>query len=93
MVARIQEGDGEASREQRRAAFRDEGVEASLRELVSKVCGRPREVTDGDIAAVRSAGFSEDQVFEVCVCAALGQASRQLDSALAALDAAAGEKV
>ena len=31
MVARIVRGDGQATREQRRAAFRNEGVEASLR--------------------------------------------------------------
>jgi alkylhydroperoxidase family enzyme len=92
MVARIQEGDGAASREQRRAAFRNEGVETSLRDLVSKVCERAREITEDDVVAVRAAGFSEDQIFEVCVCAALGQATRQLDSALAALDAAGGGK-
>jgi hypothetical protein len=93
MVVRIQEGDGAASRERRRAAFRNEGVEASLRDLVSKVCMRSREITEDDITAVRAAGFSEDQVFEVCVCAAVGQATRQLDSALAALDAAGGGKI
>ena len=92
MVARIQEGDGAASREQRRAAFLNEGVEASLRNLVGKVGERAREITADDFAAVRAAGFSEDQVFEVCVCAAVGQATRQLDSALAALDAAGGRK-
>jgi hypothetical protein len=92
LVARIQEGDGEASREQRRAAFRNEGVESSLRDLVNKVCAHAREITETDIATVRAAGFSEDQVFEICVCAAVGQATRQLDSALAALAGAGGEK-
>jgi alkylhydroperoxidase family enzyme len=92
MVARIQKGDGEASREQRRAAFLNEGVEASLRALVSKVCEGAHEITEDDFTAVRAAGFSEDQVFEVCVCAAVGHATRQLDSALAALDAAGGGK-
>jgi len=38
-----------------------------------------------------AAGFSEDQIFEVVVCAAIGQATRQRDAALAAL-AAATEK-
>jgi hypothetical protein len=92
MVARILEGSGEASLEHRRAAFRNDGVEGSVRDLVSKVCERAREITEDDIAAVRAAGFSEDQVFEVCVCAAVGQATRQLDSALAALDAAGGSE-
>jgi hypothetical protein len=92
MIARILEGDGEASREQRRAAFHNDAVEMSLQKLVSKIGERASDVSDGDIAAVRAAGFSEDQLFEVCVCAAVGQATRQLDSALAALDAAGGAK-
>jgi alkylhydroperoxidase family enzyme len=92
MVTRILEGDGFASCAQRRAAFLDEGVEAPLRDLVSKIRNRAREITDDDIAAVRAAGLSEDQVFEICVCAAVGQATRQLDSALKALDAAGGRK-
>ncbi len=92
MVARILEGEGKASREQRRAAFLNEGVEASLRGLVSKIGERASEISDDDFAAVRAAGFSEDTLFEVCVCAAVGHATRQLDSALAALDAARGGK-
>jgi alkylhydroperoxidase family enzyme len=92
MVARILEGDGEASREQRRAAFLNEGVEAPLRDVVGKICERAAEVTDGDIAALRAAGFSEDQVFEIAVCAAVGQATRQWHSALEALDAVGGGK-
>jgi hypothetical protein len=33
-------------------------------------------------------GLSEDQVFEIVVCSAIGQATRQYDGALAALEAA-----
>ena len=43
--------------------------------------------TDEDVAATTRGGVSEDQVFELAVCAAYGAATRQLDSALAALDA------
>jgi hypothetical protein len=32
--------------------------------------------------------LSEDQIFEIVVCAAVGQAARQHDTALAALEAA-----
>ena len=56
------------------------------------VAHRAREITEADIAAVRAAGFSEDQVFEICVCAAVGQATRQLDAALSSLGAAEAEK-
>ena len=44
-----------------------------------------------DIGAVTAAGVREDEVFEFVVCAALGQATRQLDAALAALDRAAAD--
>ena len=46
------------------------------------------KVTDEDVAAVKAAGVPEDQIFELAVCASLGQSTRQLDAALAALDAA-----
>ena len=40
-------------------------------------------MTDEDVAAARAAGFSEDQIFELMVCAAVGAADRQYDSAMA----------
>jgi alkylhydroperoxidase family enzyme len=45
------------------------------------------KVTDEDIAAARASGLSEDEIFEFVVCAAIGQATRQYNAALAALDA------
>jgi hypothetical protein len=45
-------------------------------------------VTDEDIAAVKASGLSDDQIFEMVVCAAIGQAGRQYDQALRALKAA-----
>jgi alkylhydroperoxidase/carboxymuconolactone decarboxylase family protein YurZ len=57
------------------------------------VANHAYQVTDGDIAAVRAAGLSEDQIFEIVVCAAVGQASRQCTSALAALASATDEKL
>jgi hypothetical protein len=54
------------------------------------VVSRSYAVTDADIAGVCAAGFSEDQIFEIVVCAALGAADRQHSSALAALTDAAG---
>jgi hypothetical protein len=91
LVARILEGEGKASRAQRQAAFDNSGQTGPVAALVEKVCKRAHEVTDDDIAAARSSSLSEDQVFEVVVCAAVGEATRQLESALAALRAASGE--
>jgi hypothetical protein len=60
--------------------------------LVDKVVRHAYRVTDEDITAARVSGLSEDQVFEIVVCAAIGQATRQYDTALAALEAVAGKE-
>lgn len=88
LVDRILEGDGRASREARRAAFRNENVSEPARALIDKVAKHAYRVTDEDIAAAKSGGVSEDQIFELAVCAAIGQSTRQLDAALAALEEA-----
>jgi hypothetical protein len=91
LVARILEGDGHASRTQRSAAFGNAGLEVPVSTLIDKVAKWSYKVTDGDIAAAKAAGLSEDQIFELVVCAAIGQATRQYDTALAALMAASEE--
>ena len=63
-----------------------------MRTLIDKVARRAHRVTDEDVTAVRFAGLNEDQVFEIVVCAAIGQATRQHDNALAALASASGEE-
>jgi hypothetical protein len=92
LVARILEGDGVASRAQRRAAFDNSEVAEPVRTLVQKVAENASKITDKDIGASRTSGLSEDQIFEIVVCAAIGQATRQYDTALAALEAAAAKE-
>jgi hypothetical protein len=92
VLARILEGDGVASPAQRRAAFNNTGLAQPLSTLVDKVARHACKVTDEDIAGARASGLSEDQIFEIVVCAAIGQASRQYDMALAALEAATGKQ-
>jgi alkylhydroperoxidase family enzyme len=88
LVARILEGEGKASHAQRRVAFDNAGHTDPLSTLIDKVARHPSKVTDEDIAAARTSGLSEDQIFEIVICAAIGQATRQYDTALAALKAA-----
>jgi alkylhydroperoxidase family enzyme len=90
LVRRIQEGDGKASHSERRAAFNNSGLAEPLGALIDKIARHAYRVTDEDIAAVKQSGLSEDQVFEIVVCAAIGQATRQYDTALAALEAVSG---
>jgi hypothetical protein len=92
LIARILDGAGRASHAERRSAFNNMGLAEPLSTLVEKVAMRAPFVTDEDIAAVAATGLSEDQIFEIVVCAAIGQASRQYDIALGALQAAIGKE-
>jgi hypothetical protein len=93
LVTRVLEGDGRAAHAERRAAFENAGLAEPLRTLIDKVARQPTRVTDEDIAAVKASGTSEDQIFELVVCAAIGQATRQYETALDALaEAMTGEK-
>lgn len=85
LLKRILEGAGEASSSDRKAAFSLNGLREPLRPLIDKVATRAFAVTDEDIAAAKASGLSEDQVFEIVVSAAIGQANRQYDAALTAL--------
>ena len=90
---RIVNGEGRASPEQRARACSNAGLSQPLDGLLGKVATRPTQVTDADFAAARAAGFSEDELFELVICAAVGQTARLYDAGLAALaDAVAGEE-
>jgi alkylhydroperoxidase family enzyme len=53
--------------------------------LLDKVATRPAQVTDADFATAMDAGFTDDQLFELVICAAVGQSTRQYEAGLAAL--------
>lgn len=88
LVMGILEGGGKASPPERRAAFNNSGLGEPVGALVNKVARHAYKVTDEDIAAARASGLSEDQIFEIVVCAAVGQATRQYNAGIAALEAA-----
>src|SRR6266567_7394945 len=92
VVTRVLEGDGRASRAERRAAFDNATLTEPLGGLISKVVEHPTQITDEDFAAVKASGLSEDQIFELVVCAAVGQATRKYQNGLAALAVATGDE-
>ena len=83
-ISRVLDGDGRASPEQRRAAFDNVGVAEPARVLIEKVANHAYEVTDADVAVAKQA-LTEDEIFELVVCAAIGKASRQLAAVTAAI--------
>src|SRR5262249_18983331 len=89
-VDRILGGGGFATREDRQAAVGNFLPAGAPPVLVGKVATAPTQITDKDFRAVNDAGFTEDQIFELPVSAAIGQATRQYNSALAALDEVEG---
>jgi alkylhydroperoxidase family enzyme len=90
LVTRVLESDASAPSQLRRAAFDDAGLDEPVATLIDKVAHHAGRVTDEDVAAVLAAGLTEDQIFEIVVCAAIGQADREYTAALAALAAATG---
>src|SRR5262252_4510393 len=77
LVSRVLHGGGEASSTMRRAAFDNAGMTGPVSRLIDKVAKHAYNLTD-------------DQIFELVVCAAIGQAARQYEAALTAIEAATG---
>jgi hypothetical protein len=86
LVTHVLKGKGYSSELERQAAFNHSGLTGPLKTLIDKVANYSYKVTDDDIAAVKGSGITEDQIFELIVCTAVGQASRQYTNALGALE-------
>ena len=93
LVDRILNGEGTASAQQRACAFTGDALSPpSLGSLIGKVVDTPVQVTAEDLAAAKASGCSEDQLFELVICAAVGQSARLYEVGLAALTEATGER-
>lgn len=78
---RILNGPGMTAPELRAKAFANRDLPEPLAGLVDKVATRSFQVTQADFPA----GISEDELFELVICAAVGESSRQYRAGLAAL--------
>lgn len=85
LVDRILNGPGQAPADLRASAFDNAGLPEPLRPLLVKATTKSFQVTDADFATAKAAGFSDDQLFELVVCAAVGAATRQYEAGLTAL--------
>jgi len=85
LVDRILNGEGKASAEQRTRAFTNDGLPPPLDALIAKVADSPAQVTADDLTAAKASGCTEDELFELVVCAAVGQSTRLYEAGLAAL--------
>ena len=90
LVDRVLNGEGSTSPELRARAFSNTDLPAPLQALIGKVANSPSQVTDADLAVAKGAGYSEDQLFELVICAAVGKSDRLYETGLAALAEATG---
>jgi hypothetical protein len=85
LVNRILHGPGRAPAQQRARAFDNAELPGPLDALIDKVATASAQVTDTDFASAVQAGFTEDELFELVICAAVGESTRQYEAGLAAL--------
>jgi hypothetical protein len=81
----VLDGPGTLDPGVRRAAASGEDVPEVLRTYVDKVARHAYKVTDEDVAALRAAGYSEDQIFELTVSCAVGAGLRRREAGLRAI--------
>ncbi len=88
LITRILKGEGKSTVEERCAVFNISGLNEPMKSLINKVAFHPVTIVDEDIQAVIFSGYSEEEVFELIICCAAGQAARQYEAALDALSKA-----
>jgi alkylhydroperoxidase family enzyme len=76
---------GDVDRTLRDAARRNEGLPDALRAYVDKVARHAHKITDEEVEALKKAGYTEDQLFEITVSAAVGAGLKRLELGLAPL--------
>ena len=79
------DSDAVTARATRGAAAAGSELPDPLGSYVSKVREASYRITDGDVRALRSAGCSDEEIFEVTVAAALGAALHSREAGLRAL--------
>ncbi len=89
LIERSVRGPGTTASSAREAAFANRD-DAPARALVATVTQHAWKVTDEQVATAKRE-LPDDAVFELVICAAMGQASRQLESARAAVAAVTEE--
>lgn len=84
----VVEGPGVTAPAARRAAAMGSTEDSALARYLDQVRGAAYRVTDEEVAALRAAGHSDDELFELTVAASFGAAKARLDAGLAAVAAA-----
>ena len=84
--AAVFEGPGVVDPALRRAAGTGAGLSDRWAAYVSKVRDASYRITDDDVTALKDAGCTEEEIFEMTVAAATGAALHRLDLGLRAMN-------
>jgi len=87
VIARVLDGAGVAAPSQRHIAFEGKGAPPELQALIDKIEAHAYKVTDNDLRQLQER-YSDDELFELIVAAALGASERRLLAGMEALDQA-----
>ena len=90
--AAILDGAGTTDANTRCRAYAGEGAPGAVEEYIATVQRNAYRVHDDMVTAVRHAGLDDAAIFELTVATAVGEATRQFDAAMAALEAALAER-
>ncbi|MDX6630343.1 MAG: hypothetical protein QOH00_2589 [Gaiellales bacterium] len=83
----VRTGEASTAASDRQLAFGEpEALGGARGRYCAQVALDANSVTDADVAALRAEGLDDVQIFEYTAAAAVGEGSRQLTSALAALE-------
>jgi hypothetical protein len=85
LTKQVLEAPGHTAPALRAAAARGEGLPEELGELVRKIHQHAYKVTDEDLARLKTR-YSDDELFEVIVSAAMGASLERLFAGLRALE-------
>ena len=71
-----------------RTRLREGHIPENLETLVWAISERPSTVSDDDLDHLRGEGYSEDQIYELILAAAVGAGMRRMDAGLRAIERA-----
>lgn len=84
--ASVFDGPGRVDGTLRESAATGQGLTEPWSTYTAKIRNEAWSVTDADIEALKAAGHSEDEIFEMTVAAAVGASLHALDAGLKTLD-------
>jgi hypothetical protein len=87
VIESVLRGPGESDPQLRAAAAAGSGAPPELQQLIDKIHRHAYKVTDDDIARLQEK-YTDDQLFEIVVSAAVGASRLRLSAGLEALEEA-----